>query len=310
MRRSQILLRPFIRRDRGALVGVGAHGAPRVGQGAHPAESTARSRSPRVGPAMRAPPVDTSAWSRIAPHLDRALDLEPLERDQWLTDLTKTDPEIASAVRAMLAELAALDAKGFLAGRKPEAAPVGNWSGTCVGAYTIEEPIGRGGMGEVWLARRSDGRYEGRAAVKLLSAALLGRPAEQRFVREGSVLARLRHPNIAQLIDAGVAVSGQPYLVLEYVEGERVDRYAAERDLDIAARVRLFLDVLAAVAHAHSHLIVHRDIKPSNIMVTRDGAVKLLDFGIAALLGPDDSGLTREVDAGLTPEYAAPEQLL
>ena len=165
-------------------------------------------------------------------------------------------------------------------------------------------------MGTVWLARRSDGRYEGRVAVKLLNAALMGQPTEQRFVREGSVLAKLRHPNIANLIDAGVAPSGQPYLVLEYVAGEHIDSYAERQNLGVEARLRLFLDVLTAVAHAHSHLIVHRDIKPSNILVTSDGVVKLLDFGIAALLGTGDTGLTREVDPGLTPEYAAPEQLL
>ena len=120
----------------------------------------------------------------------------------------------------------------FSRNRSSCAATLGSWSGTRVGAYTLDERIGCGGMGEVWLARRSDGRYEGRAAVKLLNAALLGRPAEQRFVREGSVLAKLRHPNIAQLIDAGVAPSGQPYLVLEYIDGERIDRYAEQRGLE------------------------------------------------------------------------------
>ena len=259
---------------------------------------------------MRASPFDASAWSRIAPYLDRALELPPLERDKWLTDLTGTDPETASAVRAMLAELDSLDARGFLAQPKLVTATLGSWSGTCVGAYTLDERIGCGGMGEVWLARRSDGRYEGRAAVKLLNAALLGRPAEQRFVREGSVLAKLGHPNIAQLIDAGVAPSGQPYLVLEYIEGERIDRYAEQRGLGVEARVRLFRDVLAAVAHAHSHLVVHRDLKPSNILVTPDGVVKLLDFGVAALLAPAVAELTRESDPALTPGYAAPEQLL
>ncbi len=179
-----------------------------------------------------------------------------------------------------------------------------------LGAYTLETPLGQGGMGSVWLARRSDGRYEGRAAVKLLNAALVGRPAEQRFVREGSVLARLRHPHIAQLTDAGISPRGQPYLVLEYVEGERIDAYAVRRGLGIEARVRLFLDVVSAVSHAHTQLIVHRDLKPSNILVTADGTVKLLDFGIAALLGDGAGEMTRELGSMLTPEYAAPEQLL
>src|SRR5262249_55595266 len=143
-----------------------------------------------------------------------------------------------------------------------------------------------------------------------LNASLIGRPAEQRFVREGSVLAKLRHPNITQLIDAGVAPSSQPYLVLEYVEGERIDHHSQRRCLDVEARVRLFLDVLAAVAHAHSRLVVHRDLKPSNILVTPNSVVKLVDFGVAALLGPAVVELTRESDPGLTPGYAAPEQIL
>lgn len=255
--------------------------------------------------------ADASAWVRIAPYVDQALELEPHERETWLTDLTTTQPQIASRVRAFLAEIVSLDARGFLS-RSPAdvAARDVSWTGTRIGAYTLEERIGRGGMGEVWLARRSDGRYEGSAAVKLLDAALLGRPAEQRFVREGSLLAELRHPNIAQLIDAGVAPSGQPYLVLEYIEGERIDHHAEQRGLQMAARVRLFMDVLAAVAHAHSHLVVHRDLKPSNILVTLEGVVKLLDFGVAALLAPAVAELTREADAAITPGYAAPEQLL
>jgi tetratricopeptide (TPR) repeat protein len=256
------------------------------------------------------PTHEQTRWREISPYLDEALDLTEPARAAWLGELAQRAPSVAEAVQSLLAEREHLDREPLLNEACRIALPHAALAGQQLGAYTLESVLGHGGMGTVWLARRSDGRYEGRAAVKVLNAALLGRPAEQRFVREGSVLAKVRHPNIAQLIDAGVAASGQPYLVLEYVEGERIDRYADENNLDVKARVRLFLDVLAAVAHAHSHLVVHRDIKPSNIMVTRDGAVKLLDFGIAALLGPDDAGLTREIGPGLTPEYAAPEQLL
>ena len=170
-------------------------------------------------------------------------------------------------------------------------------------------------MGSVWLARRSDGRYEGEAAVKLLNLALLDPIGAERFRREGTLLARLGHPHIARLLDAGVAEGGQPYLVLERVLGERIDRYCDERRLSSDARIRLFLDVLAAVAHAHANLIVHRDLKPSNILVTTDGTVKLLDFGIATLLEEGGTGSTASTltDVGgaraLTPEYAAPEQV-
>jgi tetratricopeptide (TPR) repeat protein len=249
-------------------------------------------------------------WREISQSLDQALDLEATALEPWLQALDTNSPEISPAVRALLAERERLSEQPLLNEEQIIPRPHGALAGQQVGAYTLESVLGHGGMGTVWLAHRSDGRYVGRAAVKLLNAALLGRPTEQRFIREGSVLAKLQHPNIAQLIDAGVAPSGQPFLVLEYVQGERIDRYAELHGLDVEARVRLFLDVLAAVAHAHSRLVVHRDIKPSNILVTANGTVKLLDFGIAALLGPEEQELTREVELGLTPEYAAPEQLL
>lgn len=187
-------------------------------------------------------------------------------------------------------------------------------AGQTVGAYTLECPIGQGGMGSVWLAQRSDGRFEGRAAVKFLNTALVGRAGGDRFRREGTILARLHHPHIARLLDAGISPIGSPYLVLEHVEGEHIDRYCDARGLGAEARIRLFLDVLEALAHAHANLIVHRDIKPSNVLVTPDGQVKLLDFGIAKLLeDADQTGrateLTREGGGALTPEYAAPEQV-
>ncbi len=249
-------------------------------------------------------------WREISQHLDEALELDDAPREAWLAGLERREPAIAAAIRSLLAERALLGGSSLLDADPVAGMKRASLAGQILGPYTLESVLGHGGMGTVWLARRSDGRYEGSAAVKLLNAALLGRPAEQRFVQEGSVLARLRHPNIAQLIDAGVAPGGQPYLVLEYVDGERIDGYAERQGLDLRVRVRLFLDVLAAVAHAHSHLVVHRDLKPSNILVTSSGVVKLLDFGVAALIGPGTSELTREGGAAMTPEYAAPEQLL
>jgi serine/threonine protein kinase len=167
-------------------------------------------------------------------------------------------------------------------------------------------------MGSVWLARRSDGQFDGRAAIKLLNLDLLARAGRARLQREGSLLARLTHPGIARLLDAGVSAIGQPYLVLEYVDGVPIDVFVAERKFNIAQRLRLFLQVLEAVAHAHDNLVVHLDLKPSNILVTPNGAVKLLDFGIAKLLDADGvadrSVLGTECDCALTPEYAAPEQ--
>jgi serine/threonine-protein kinase len=167
----------------------------------------------------------------------------------------------------------------------------------------------------VWLANRSDGRYEGSVAVKLLNLALLDPVGSERFRREGTALASLAHPNIARLGDAGVTDDGQPFLVLEYVEGKQIDRYCDDERLSPERRIALFLQVLDAVAHAHANLIVHRDLKPSNILVTHDGVVKLLDFGIAKLLvegataGGNASTLTDAGSGALTPEYAAPEQI-
>ena len=246
--------------------------------------------------------------------LKQALELEQPEREAWLARLRHEQPAQAAEVAALLANEPGLDAAGFLRTRAGEDALGKGLNGRRLGAYTLERPLGKGGMGTVWLARRSDGRYEGQAAVKLLNLALLDPVGSERFRREGTLLARLNHPNIARLLDAGVTGGGQPYLVLEYVEGTRLDRYCDERRLSPEARLRLFLDVLAAVSHAHANLIVHRDLKPSNILVTQDGTVKLLDFGIAKLLQEGQSEaeaptLTGVGERVLTPEYAAPEQI-
>jgi serine/threonine-protein kinase len=255
-------------------------------------------------------------WQVISPFFERALELTGEERAAWLTSLRAEDPMLTTDVESLLEEHRELDREGFLEDHVLPRPPQASLAGQTIGAYTLRSQIGQGGMGSVWLAERSDGRFHGVAAVKLLNASLIGRRAEARFRREGSILARLRHPHIAQLTDAGVSPSGQPYLVLERVEGERIDDYCDGRSLGIRARIRLFLDVLAAVAYAHANLVVHRDLKPSNVLVTADGQVKLLDFGIAKLLESDTAQteqtlteLTREGETLLTPEYAAPEQL-
>jgi serine/threonine protein kinase len=260
------------------------------------------------------PLTDTDLLAALHTLLERALDMPLAERDSWLAQLRLDQPEPARELEALLAAESGLDARGFLshAGLGEQIALPG-LAGQRLGAYTLERPLGRGGMGSVWLARRSDGRYQGSAAVKLLNLALLDPAGSARFQREGTVLARVSHPHIARLLDAGVTDGGQPYLVLEYVEGERIDHYCDARRLSPDQRLLLFLDVLSAVAHAHANLIVHRDLKPSNILVTADGAVKLLDFGIAKLLeatpGTEASTLTDEGGRALTPEYAAPEQV-
>lgn len=253
-------------------------------------------------------------WQKLSPLLDEVLELPPGRRESWLEELATRDAGLAATLSGLLAEKAAIDTGGFLEDSPAPLLTEPTASGQRLGAWELDRPIGQGGMGAVWLAHRCDGRYEGDAAVKLLNAALVGGPAEQRFIREGSVLATLRHPNIAHLVDAGVTGVGQPYLVLEHVEGMPIDRYCDEYRLGLRARVRVFLDVLAAVGYAHRHLVVHRDLKPANVLVAEDGLVKLLDFGIATLLQPAMEEArrhewTREIGAAMTPEYAAPEQL-
>ncbi len=259
------------------------------------------------------PALPRSRWEAVSPYLDRALEMDGAERTAWLSALHVENPTVAADLQALLDERAALGRERFLEQDAPMPLE-GSLVGQTIGAYTLVSPIGQGGMGTVWLARRSDGRFEGLVAIKFLNAALIGRGGEERFRREGTILARLAHPAIARLIDAGVAAMGQPYLVLERVEGEQIDDYCDKRGLDVDTRIRLFLDVLTGIGHAHANLIVHRDIKPSNVLVTADGQVKLLDFGIAKLIEDETHAgaatmLTLEGGAAMTPAYAAPEQV-
>ncbi|HXN41936.1 MAG TPA: serine/threonine-protein kinase, partial [Myxococcaceae bacterium] len=252
-------------------------------------------------------------WLSLRPHLDRALETEGEERAALLKSLAAENPSLAERLRAVLEEHRALKGEHFL--ESSLAVPTApSLAGQTFGAYTLERPLGQGGMGTVWLARRSDGQFEGHFAVKLLNLALVGSAAEERFRREGTLLARMSHPNIARLVDAGVTPTGQPYLVLEHVEGISIDAYCAQRSLDLAARLELVLQVLAAVAHSHANLVIHRDIKPSNVLVTPAGQAKLLDFGIGKLVedqrfSAGAAELTATAVQALTPAYAAPEQL-
>jgi serine/threonine protein kinase len=253
-------------------------------------------------------------WQTLSPYLDQALTMSGEERVAWLATLREQNPALADQLRMLLDEHRALAQEGFLEHGPVSRPEVPGMTGQTIGPYTLLSQIGQGGMGSVWVAERSDGRFERRVAVKFLSVALLGRGGEERFKREGSILGRLADPHIAELVDAGVSAAGQPYLVLQYVEGDHINRYCDDRGLDVEARIRLFLDVLSAVAHAHANLIVHRDLKPSNVLVSKDGQVKLLDFGIAKLLEGEGQGgeatlLTVEGGRALTPEYAAPEQV-
>jgi serine/threonine protein kinase len=252
-------------------------------------------------------------WREVSPYLDEALSLDGDDRVRWLEGFRAKRPELAEVVKKLLEEHDWLAREHFL-DRAP--AVLGNHNslaGQTVGAYRLISPIGQGGMGSVWLAERSDGRFERRVAIKFLRFSVAAAAGVERFRREGAILGQLAHPHIAELIDAGVTPSGEPYLVLEHVEGEHIDEYCDKRKLDLGSRIRLFMDVLSGVAHAHANLIVHRDLKPSNVLVRNDGEVKLLDFGIAKLLAGDTGGeatlLTIEGGGALTPQFAAPEQV-
>ena len=258
--------------------------------------------------------IDKQRWDVLSPLLDELLDADEGVRTLRLAHIRDTDSGLADDLSALLRRQSVIEEQGFLEGLATPLPVESPLAGRAVGSYTLERLLGRGGMGAVWLAQRSDGRYAGSAAVKLLNLSLLGPAGTERFKREGSALARLTHPNIARLIDAGVTNDGQPYLVLEYVEGQPIDRWCEASALDVRSRVRLFLQVLDAVAHAHSKLILHRDLKPPNILVTAQGQVKLLDFGIAKLMDEEQllapaAALTQFPGRAFTPEYAAPEQV-
>ncbi len=255
--------------------------------------------------------MHTELWSRVAPLLDELLELDAAARDARLQQIDRDDPDIAVELRRMLAlESARPD---FLDTPVSQTAMLAPTPGVRVGPYRLLKMIGEGGMGQVWLAERADGLYERRVALKLLHPGFTDTGLRSRFDRERQILASLGHEHVARLLDAGFGADGQPYLALEYVEGQTITEYAAQRKLTVVQKLNLFLQVCSAVSHAHASLVVHRDLKPSNIMVTPGGAVRLLDFGIAKLIdapGRDTTSETTRAGArAFTLHYAAPEQI-
>lgn len=258
-------------------------------------------------------PVTTRVGPGLDAWLDQALELPVARREEWLRELESREPTIAGEVRRLLAAESTERFASFL--NEPVApAPSAHASaGEVLGSFRIVRELGQGGMAVVYLAERADGQYSQRVALKVLRFGLKGSQAQFHFAQERQILASLDHQSIARLIDAGITAAGLPYLVMEYVEGVPIDRYCDEQRLSIDARLKLFLQVADAVRYAHRHLIVHRDLKPSNIVVTREGTVKLLDFGIAKLLAPGRfehaAPPTRDGLRLMTPEYASPEQV-
>jgi WD40 repeat protein/serine/threonine protein kinase/TPR repeat protein len=256
-------------------------------------------------------------WLNLSRLLETALSLPESARSSWLAGLPADQEPLKNVLQELLSrEDLRSETGGFLSTLpKLTAAGAHGFSGlspgALIGPYRLERELGAGGMASVWLAERTDGLLRRKVALKLphLSSALEG--LAERMARERDILAALEHPNIARLYDAGVAADGRPYLALEYVEGEPIDRYCERCGLDIVARLGFVLQVARAVTYAHTRLIVHRDLKPSNIQVDPQGGVHLLDFGIAKLLDPNvvETRITQFAGRALTPRYASPEQI-
>lgn len=251
--------------------------------------------------------------------LDQVLDLPESAREGWVDALHGDAARLAPALRRMLGREASKETDDWLAlgpaftlidGTQAPVTPFE--AGQSVGPYRLVRELGRGGMGEIWLAQRIDGHLKRAVALKLPMLALRPAVLVERFARERDILASLVHPNIARLYDAGVTSTGQPFMALEYVEGTTLTVYCEQQHLGIAGRLNLFLQVLAAVQYAHSLQVIHRDLKPANILVTSEGQARLLDFGIAKLLDDEVdpvSEATRLGGGAYTPEYASPEQV-
>jgi len=272
-----------------------------------------------IGDPSSRQPSRVSRWENL---FDELIELPVPERARRLAELRAEDAELAERLARLLAADAA--ATGFLdrstldllgTNREPEETDLEPQlpAGTTVGAWRVVSLLGRGGMGEVYLADRTDPAFAQRVALKVIKRGMDSQAIVRRFVRERQILARLDHPNLARLLDGGTGPDGRPYFALEWVEGEPITAWCRRRDLDLDGLLRLMQTVCLAVASAHHRLVVHRDLKPANILVTEDGTPKLLDFGIAKLLEDDESAgltLTQLGARPLTPAYAAPEQIL
>ena len=260
--------------------------------------------------------LDAADFARLDRLLDEALDLAGDARERWLRALDKQRPADARRLRGMLAA-----ADGEEADRLGATLGTGIWAelagdpshGQRFGAWRVVGTLAHGGMARVLLGERADGAFDAHAAIKCLWPGLATRELIARFEQERQILARLDDPRVARLLDGGVREDGVPWLALEYVDGRAIDAHCDHAGLDLDARVALWLEVAAAVAVAHRQLVVHRDLKPANVLVSREGRVKLLDFGIAKLLDPEQfphaAPPTRTESRALTRDYASPEQI-
>lgn len=255
-------------------------------------------------------------WKQVD-ELFEAVASIPLEaRAVWITEQCGSDQELASELLALVSADERSRDEDFIVDAISDAAHSlvalrdAERIGERVGAYRLVSELGHGGMGAVYLAERDDGQYEATVAIKFVRAALASPDVAVRLRAERQILANLTHPNIARLLDGGASSDGTPYLVMEYIDGLTIEAHCERENLDLEGRVRLFQKVCGAVQHAHEAGVIHRDLKPSNVLVTRDGAPKLVDFGIAKLLDPEPgSKLEKITVVRVTPAYASPEQL-
>ena len=247
---------------------------------------------------------------------DAALDLEPQARAAFLERECCANVELLHEVESLLnsSEKTVDFARRAVLRVARQQANEQHPTGKLVGDYRLLRVLGEGGMGTVYLATRADEAYQQEVAIKLMHPGF--GPSQSmllRFSAERQILANLNHPNIARLLDGGMTAEGSPYLVMEYVNGTAIDLFCSERQLALDDRLRLFRTLCTAVDYAHRHLVVHRDIKPTNVLVNADGEPKLLDFGIAKLIGSYQTGadpaVTRHSQRLLTPDYASPEQV-
>ena len=257
------------------------------------------------------------SWRQVRQILEQALEVAPDRRSVYLEEACAGDKALRREVEALIAADQQAGT-GFLAGSAVEASTMlaaaeelASLAGTRIGPYQIVEEIGHGGMGTVYRAVRADDQYRKEVAIKVVRGGLGDEFRLHRFLSERQILANLDHANIARLLDGGATEDGRPYVVMEYVEGRPIDEYCDQGKLPVPERLKLVRTVCSAVAYAHQRLVIHRDIKPVNILVTKDGDPKLLDFGIAKILDPEDTGVDQTVTVMrlMTPEYASPEQV-
>lgn len=269
------------------------------------ARAAARGRGAAPGGSV----LSNLTWSRLGELFHAALATPAPERAAFLDAACAGDQDARREIEAMLDAHegpSRLHVEDRLLSDGDPADPL---LGRTIGAYRLVSLIGRGGMGDVYLAERDDAQYERRVAFKLIRPGLARRGATERFLRERQILAQLEHPNIAMLLDGGMTDDGHPYLVMQYVDGEPITEWVRRRKLPLRGRLELFRTVCETVQAAHNNLVVHRDLKPANILVTEGGEVRLLDFGIAKLLDETDADTTIALDRVLTPTHAAPEQV-